>query len=85
MSADATRVRLMLGEREVFNAPLQNLGSSKSGKSVRLAQDSSKVQSPVEAFGRIGWSLTVYGLPHTATPENAAGLKAEAAQEAGDE
>lgn len=59
------RVRILLDEREVFSGELQPLKNSTSGKSVILAQDSSKMQAPVAlaAFDRIGWSFTMYGLP----------------------
>ena len=87
------RVRLMLGDREVFSAPLRPLGNSKSGKTVRLASDpTGRVDSPFKAFAKIGWTLTMYGVPHkpdavrqtpigTASPENVAKLEAEAAAE----
>lgn len=62
------RVRILLGEREVYSAPLAALKVSASGNSVILAQDSGKTQSPIPAFDRIGWSFSVYGLPPKGQP-----------------
>ena len=75
------RVRILLGEREVFSAPLAPLKLSGSGNSVILAQDSSKTQSPVPSFDRIGWSFSMYGLPPKGTPASLDATTAEPEQE----
>lgn len=61
------QVRILLDAREVYAGTLQPLKQSSTGKSVILAQSSDKIQAPPslsEAFARIGWSFTMFGLPH---------------------
>jgi hypothetical protein len=57
------RVRILLDDREVFSSELRPIKTSSTGKSVILAQDSSKVAvQGAGAFERLGWSFTLYGL-----------------------
>jgi hypothetical protein len=56
------RVRILLDDREVFSSELQPLRRSSTGKSVILAQDSSKTYGTGTAFARLGWSFTLYGV-----------------------
>lgn len=64
---DEYRVRLFIGDREVFSAPLRPMGNSASGKTVKLASDpSGRAESPFPAFSKLGWTLTCYGVPRKA-------------------
>ena len=56
------RVKIIIGDREVFNAPLTPLRPSSTGNSVILAQDSGKTFSDSEEFTKLGWSFSMYGV-----------------------
>src|SRR5438093_803584 len=67
----AMRVSIVLDGREVYSAELRPIKRSSTGKSVILAQDSSKHSGIGTAFEKLGWSFTLYGVDKQAAEAGA--------------
>jgi hypothetical protein len=65
------RVSIRLDDREVYSAELRPIKRSSTGKSVILAQDSSKAPGTGTAFEKLGWSFTLYGVDKPAAQAEA--------------